>query len=280
MRKNIYFDEDGTPRLLTSYCVFMDILGFTNTITESFGKGEGEALFKRFYEVISSQAKLFKSDPDFHLPDRWIAKIFTDNIVLGHPFYSTDGESEFGSIVWTVASYQLAMALEGFFVRGGIAIGDLFMDENTAFGPALLEAHSIESTLARDPRIILSKEVHGLVISHTTFYADPSKCPQNRDVLIDADGNAFINYLDELIINVTEGFLVDWEGLGRHKEHIEAGLTKYKPQPRIWSKYYWLANYHNFFCEEIQDFSGFSDSYLIRPELAKTHPCRLIKEGS
>jgi len=277
MRKSVYFKENGIPQLLTSYCVFMDILGFTNTISDSFAKGEGEALFQRFYEVISSQTELLTPAHDPGWPSRWIAKLFTDNIVLGHPLKSP-GESEFGSVVWTVASYQLAMALEGFFVRGGIALGDLFIDDNTVFGPALIEAHAIESTLARDPRIILSKDVHDLVITHTKFYARPASSPQNRVILIDVDGRAFVNYLDELILDHTGGHSVYWDGLGRHKKHIEAALLKYKHQPSIWSKYDWLANYHNFFCAELQDYSGYSESYFVTSELAKTYPFRLIKE--
>jgi hypothetical protein len=58
-----------------------------------------------------------------------------------------------------VGVYQLSMALDDYFIRGAISVGELFLDPNTAFGPALLEAHDLESNVARDPRVILAPGV-------------------------------------------------------------------------------------------------------------------------
>jgi hypothetical protein len=212
------------------------------------------------------------------LPRWWGVKVFTDNIVIGFPIWSGDGEGEFGSIVFTIGQYQYAMAKAGFFVRGGLTLGPLFMDENTAFGPAIIEAYEVEQNRARDPRIVLADGVRDLVLSHTKYYAEPFDSPQNRKVVEDSDGALFVNYLDESNMEFSEGEQMDWDGIRRHKEQIEANLSRWCNNPRIWSKYLWLANYHDWFLTIYEDLPDYSKDLKIDSSLAKTHPSRLIKE--
>ncbi len=47
----------------------------------------------------------------------------------------------------------------GFLTRGAIVVGELYHRDNVILGPALLEAHKIESKEAFYPRIIVSQEV-------------------------------------------------------------------------------------------------------------------------
>lgn len=42
---------------------------------------------------------------------------------------------------------------------------------------------------------------------------------------------------------------VQYELLLRHKEKIEELLLIYKENMRVWDKYVWTANYHNYFCD-------------------------------
>lgn len=74
--------------------------------------------------------------------------------MIGYPIH-TDGEIELGNAFSDLSYFQMIMSMEGFFIRGGIAIGDLYMDEITVFGSGLMEAYQAETTLARDPRIVL-----------------------------------------------------------------------------------------------------------------------------
>jgi len=225
--------------------------------------------------TVSPQIKLKNISPDAD-HSMYQLKVFTDNIVLGYPFYSEDGESEFGHTIWAIKQYQLGMALEGFFIRGGLSMGWLFMDNNTVYGDSLLEAYMIEHKIARDPRIVLSKRVLDLVKHHTSYYFSPQDSPQNRDVLIDTDGQAFVHYLNELILVGTEKVYIQWKLLLRHKNHIEAAIDQYSSDPMIWPKYYWLANYHNYFCKEVSIFEGFNESYVIQDHRFKREPQVLL----
>ena len=53
------------------------------------------------------------------------------------------------------------MALEGLFVRGGVSVGEFYINEDIVFGPALLDAHNTESNLACYPRIVLDDKTVG-----------------------------------------------------------------------------------------------------------------------
>ncbi len=263
-----------------SYCVFMDVLGFGKMVADSFNTDNPETLFDQFYQVISSQVKnLTKHRWRAKAQSLWELKVFTDNIVLGYPVFSSEGELEFSHIVSEIADYQLAMALEGFFVRGGLSYGLLFMDEHTVYGPALLEAYELENASAREPRIVLSEKVHELVraFTDTELYPDPQDSPHNRIILIDPDRQAYINYLERLTYERSGRELVHWESIKKHKTNIETRLEKYYSDPRIWSKYYWLANYHNYFCQKYNYLDGYDTAYLIEAELAKRNPSPLVE---
>jgi hypothetical protein len=38
--------------------------------------------------------------------------------------------------------------------------------------------------------------------------------------------------------------------LTQHKRLVEAKLHEYAAEPTVWSKYHWVARYHNFFCKD------------------------------
>jgi len=43
--------------------------------------------------------------------------------------------------------------------RGGVAIGDIYHDDEAVFGPGLVRAYDIESNVAKFPRIVVDQEV-------------------------------------------------------------------------------------------------------------------------
>jgi hypothetical protein len=189
----------------------------------------------------------------------WDAKVFTDNIVLGYALWSGHGENEFGNVLMQVIEFQMSVALNGHFVRGGWAIGKLFMNANTVFGAPLLEAYELESTQAVFPKIILSDGVKDVVKHHMTFYAEDNRPPHCRYIAIDNVGTLFVHYLMWL----AEGEEIDWEPLQTHKQRVEDNLTRHKENGRVYAKYEWLAAYHNFFCDYYADEPGYSAGYRI-----------------
>jgi len=273
---NPYLDDNGKPTLRSSFCVFMDVLGFSEHIASSFRDGNGQLALDRFYEVFTQQLKATfnrKVEGEYR---SWDVKVFTDNIVLGYAFDSWHAEPEFASVADKVGTYQLLMTLENFFIRGAISVGDLFLDENTAFGPPLLEAYRLEATRARDPRVILSRDVVDYVRKHTGFYGHPSYAPQTRMVLLDADGEVFVHYLHYLMDWDDYAPFINAESLAQHKENVITNLEAHRGAPKVWAKYQWVANYHNYFCDECRNHDGYHDDLRIDRSILDIKPTKFL----
>jgi hypothetical protein len=247
-RRNPYQPLRGGPKLRRSVVAFVDLLGYTDMVTNAVKKGQGSQFLRRMKRALDGALRwvLAPDEEDSLRQDVYAVKVFTDNIVIGHPI-SEDAEGELGHVVFQLGTFQLEMANRGFFVRGGVAIGDLYMDQNIVFGPALIDAYVAERDHARDPRIVLTESAVTAVRRHLAYYAHASHAPQARELFIDADGRYFINYLDTVnIAEEDQGPML--HEVDRHKRRIEQKLREHRGQPPIWSKYTWAANYHNFFC--------------------------------
>ncbi len=254
----------GKPVHKTSYCAFLDVLGFSERIKDSFKEKKGNQLLQEFHAILSKRIAALKEDTSESL---LYFKSFTDNIILAHPRFSHDMEAEFGFILWALSEYQFDMAQHGFFIRGGLSIGDLFVDDNSVYGPALLEAYHLESKVAVNPVVVLSEDVMGLVLHHLKYYHGDF-APQHRAVLVNSDGRFFINYLSECILDTHDSEEIAWSALKTHKKHVEAALKEYQQAPAIFAKFSWLAAYHNYFCDSVKDYPGYKDSVRVSKKLS------------
>ncbi len=265
VRKSPY--KDGQTR--SSVVVLLDILGFSSAIADAHKQSNEDQLLSRLQDALK-EAKPYLDDP---LPENdefeglWESRFFTDNLVIGVPIYF-DGEGDLGSSFLVAALYQYVLIKHGFFVRGAISIGQLFMDEDVVFGSGLLEAHDAESNLARDPRIILAPSALERVEQHLCYYGHIKETPHDLYLLEDVDNQVFLNYL-WIPLDEGEPDPDYWINLRNHKKEIEANLGRFRDNPRIWSKYAWAANYHNFTCDELcpddPSFKIGADSLQPRP---------------
>ena len=249
---NPYMRDGQGFRLVDSVVCFLDVLGYRELIATG-----GEAAQRRFHQALADSYPMMLAemgyDPDDHYPPIFALKTFTDNIVLAHPIgRRADGESELGNVAMAVGALQTQLALKGFFVRGGIAMGPAYVDDFGVFGDALLEAYHGECRLARDPRVILCASARERVVQHIGYYANPAGSPQNREMRQDSDGQAFVSYLEHLAPAPYEGgFGLD--ELKTHRDVVVGRLRSFGDQPILWAKYEWVARYHNHFCERYAD---------------------------
>lgn len=271
--RNPYHVFDQPPTLRRSVLVFMDILGYSEMIRQSEQAGTQQDLLERLYRALSVNRSSLEAKPEgLSNKDRFALKAFTDNIVIGWPVLD-DAESEFGAAFPELANFQFEMTLEGFFVRGALSVGDAYVDEIAVFGSALAEAFAGESVLARDPRIILTSSAVETGKKHLTYYADPKIAPHVRDVLRDSDGQWFLNYLDCVLIAEEEQGPF-YEEFIRHKTIVEEKLVEHQSNPGIWSKYAWVAGYHNYFCDLHHRY--FNDKHKINMELFRASPTLIV----
>ena len=244
---NVQKYDSEKPMLVNSIVCAIDILGFSQMISQSCKIGDGNRLLREINYLINKNKKCIMPNKYSHGK----IKIFTDNMVVAYPIKG-DAEQELEEILDNVSEYQFNLALEGLFVRGGITIGDFYINEDIVFGSALLEAHHIESEIACYPRIIMDQNTITTLQKHINYY---DVAPQTTKVLIDSDGQWFLNYLNTIFKyyiqcnNEYEFERIQHELLFRHKNKIEELLFLYKEDIRVWDKYVWSANYHNYFCD-------------------------------
>ena len=143
---NPYIRKSGSPALVWSVVVFIDILGYKNLVKEAHEKGESQDFLNKLYGVLVDAVKFLKDEPaKLLLPsllekDFYKIRTFTDNIVIGYPIVE-DAEREFRAIFSKLSFFQMTMVNAGFFIRGAISIGDLYMDEFAIFGQGLTDAY-------------------------------------------------------------------------------------------------------------------------------------------
>lgn len=239
--------QSEPPKLIPSFVCHVDILGYSQLCKEAIMSGTGDLFLEEIrtalnaaYARVRERATTWNGNNSFEI------KIFTDNIVVGYPIANLSrglGEGELGNIFDIFADFQLGLAMEGFLVRGGIALGQHYMDEDIVFGDALIEAVK-EDTSGGAPKVALTSSTVKALQYHLGFYADPATAPQHYDLLQDVDNSIFINYLQQAFIAFPDGG-VFCDVFERHKKTLVDGLTKYKGVPSVRAKYEWAARYHN-----------------------------------
>lgn len=253
MSRNPYHRPPGSPRLQKSVVVFIDMLGTIDMTKEADKNKQSQILLEQLYAPLK-KAQESLADKNIEMlvdrtqKDRFVLRGFSDNIVIGWPL-SGSSISAAGSALHhalkKVSSFQLDMASRGFFFRGAITVGDIFIDEIAVFGCALVEAYKVERKLANTPRIILTDHANKIEFDYKDNYK-PQEGYQLTDYLqCDEDGYRFVNYL-------LEG-LCDPKLITKHKDLVIEKLNKFEGDTRIRKKYLWVARYHNDFCDKYKE---------------------------
>ena len=145
--------------------------------------------------------------------------------------------------LYILSEIQLDLLLQGDrMVRGGLCIGDLYLEEGLAFGPALVKAYELESKYAVYPRIVIDRDL--IFNAQTVGYSGLWE-----DYFSRGEDGAF--YVDYLFSTSLMGFFSAFtEAIPRIREHrrvIEAKIStaKEKNDERVKRKYIWTALYHN-----------------------------------
>jgi hypothetical protein len=127
--------------------IFYDVLGWRNHIKAADGKIEKIGDLRRL---------ILQSHRSLRLRHQFKMRIstFSDNIVV------TQAVDEKTPLLLTLlALQQIAAAMKGFLLRGGITVGDIIHDDECVFDPGLNRAHELESTIAQYPRFAVDRDV-------------------------------------------------------------------------------------------------------------------------
>jgi hypothetical protein len=127
--------------------VFYDILGWRNHIAKAGSNSEKIGKLRRLILQFNRTIKL-RGNLEIR------ASTFSDNVVI-----SQKVSEKTQMLLQQMALFEVAGALNGYLLRGGITVGDIHHDEESVFGPGLNRAYELESKIAHFPRFILDSAV-------------------------------------------------------------------------------------------------------------------------
>ncbi len=240
-----YQSKDGKPKLVRSVAAFVDFLGYSEYIRKSFAEGKAQQELERLRSAIDIayfDLKQMASRSEYGSAKLHV-RTFTDNLIIGLPVgehgYARD---QVCTVVFYIACLQAELARHGYFIRGAISVGDLYIDEDVVFGPALMEAYAAESKEAVFPRVILCK-------SAEETFSEPDWV-RAISLLVDSDNRVFVDFLDATVMIAYPDDRPFTEYSEGHREAIIQKLAEFREAPYIRAKYEWAATYHNAFCEK------------------------------
>mgnify|MGYP003571423978 CR=1 FL=1 len=145
-----------TKKLSKHLVLYIDILG----IKDKMLNNESEIylnIITFFWDYMNS----WKKDViEILAAKKVFFKVFSDNICVAIPVSENENNiTELCYSILTFAQIIYKSAIDKkLLVRGGIAYGDLYIDENMVYGEALINAYILESKIAKYPRIVISND--------------------------------------------------------------------------------------------------------------------------
>ena len=179
---------DAYDRRTDTYIVaYIDLLGMTNRIKGT----DRQPVMNKLYNLYTFSMKLTK---DIQIEENQDIrfKIFSDNIIIAKSL-STETEQrkqDIRSLLMCAGHFQELTVSDsvGWLLRGGISIGQLFIDDVMIWGDALLKAYYLEDKIANYPRIIIDKNVVDEIMDDKQL---------NEYLRQDFDNLYFLNFLND-----------------------------------------------------------------------------------
>ena len=243
--------DPESPSLRETILCYADILGFRARTERAINTGEEVEFLQEVKRSLSAAYEKFREAKRFdgEVLGLFDMKVFTDNIVVAYPLQdpgSDRGEPELFDLISIFAELQAGLAADGFLLRGAIATGRHYQDDDIAYGKALLEAVDLDKS-GGSPRLVIAQSVERLILEHLSWYGRGS-APHYEILLEDpSDGWLFVNYLEAAFWYFPEGPIYH-EVLEAHSKNVRTGLWEHESNASVREKYEWVACYHNYVC--------------------------------
>lgn len=230
---NIRGAVDQYDRKTETYIVaYLDILGVTSRM-QLQNTSQVEPLNK-LYNLYTFVMELVEENKGIKKLEGIEFKIFSDNVIIAKKLSANPSEQilEIESVFNWVSHFQASAVGDGvgWLVRGGITIGDFFINETIVWGNALLRAYELENSIAIYPRVIIDTAILSK-ISNQKILSDYLRT--------DVDGMYFLNYM-----NIWH-FAGEVVAGGFEKMKIEARNADGQYSDRVYQKLYWHMKYIN-----------------------------------
>ena len=236
----------GHIRVQPSYVCHADILGFSQLIMDQNGiQGDLESLLENLKTHLNNAytgIRLYANTGGYQF---FKVKVFSDNIVVGYPENDPNRAQPLTELIDLFRYLQMELTLHGYLLRGGIAYGFHYQDDDIVFGDALLEAHSSDIS-GSPPRIAIVGQALNNLYGHLAHNPESRRVLRHRQRSPGSQDVIFLNYFNTAF----ERLRPNIDFVQSHRDHIKEQLAKYNDCGSTRQKYEWLARYHNFVCRD------------------------------
>jgi hypothetical protein len=231
---------------------YFDILGFKRIVAEAKEPSEIERKLKALSRFSSPSEGIIETFGNTFTN-------FSDLVLRTVPVLPNPQlRGDEGVLYWELMDLVHAQAEligEGVLLRGGVTFGDIFVDGETAFGPALIRAYELESEVAGAPRVIVDPEIFGHLDTCRALRCHDTETEMQyllRVLRKDTDGVWFVDYL-RAFESEADDELTYLRFLKEHRQVIVNHLSQAKRLDSVLTKYGWLVNYHNNWVDSLNE---------------------------
>lgn len=216
--------------------LFADILGFKKVIENSINQKKNSENVAQTNKIASifKVFKEFKYETKSNSEGKKVT-FFSDSIVLSFP-NSNENQDDFYKTLSDIRKLCIKLLDIEILLRGGISKGFLHHENGIVFGPALIQAHELESKNAIYPRIIIPEElINESIKTQNNNHIEIIKEPYSSIISKDIDGYYYIDYLTKKINQIDNDNSNHHDNLNKL---ITNGLNINNPS--IKQKYKWM----------------------------------------
>jgi len=219
------------------YCAFIDILGFQRLIAGLKGTDEQFLALREALKKVHAPV----GQPTVSWTIDFRAQSISDAVTIST--LATDGGLV--RLFQVIEALAVDLLKEGYFIRGALTKGKLYHNDTTVFGEALIRAYELENTVARYPRVMITRDVmadigvfpKGLLMTELREQFREQVRPYIEQA---ADGPHFVHVLRTISANVQGG---QFDGYQRLQDMIQKRLDEATDHPRHFEKVQWFALY-------------------------------------
>ncbi|RON26605.1 hypothetical protein [Pseudomonas lini] len=223
---------------------FLDLLGFSKMVLD--GRDDDVEF------AVNLIPDMIRTHQGNTLRDDLQVTTISDSIILSVKANADEILKDLFNICVIVGRIQHELALNGYYMRGGISVGKMIHNskKNLIVGPAYIQAYLLESESCIVPRVVIGEEVlkfYGkdydqmsaiLNSDPTHFYYQGNlinRYPSGHPLWV-SDPEIFVDYASTFIGREKAGFRGT---IRKFMEHIEQALHR----GVAFEKYRWLAHY-------------------------------------
>lgn len=240
----------NTNKYSEALVIFIDMLGTKDN--DSFDRLL--AINKLFRELTKEQEEQDNKEYNTHRIYKRTIFSFSDCAYIIYDYKENIDSNRKNSVKLSYVAlyntvYMLQKLIEKNYVfRGGVTFGDVYYDkkENIVFGPAIVEAYELESKCAKNPRVLIQKELAENVLKYHNEIKNKLKSKENIYQGISSingeiikqdleDGKYYINYFNNIECDEDnfKRFILEQLEKARDKNNI-----------KVMKKYLWLSKYY------------------------------------